>query len=114
MGDLRQAILEAIVAVEVGVDAAYQRKAKAAGATELVGLLLKRMRNLKDQLKSGAEAVLGTSYYAVDTVGYPRIIKLEERRNDIVHNGAEPDVTTSELREMLTAVRSLLEWLQTV
>ncbi len=112
--DLRWAILEAVIAVEVAIDAAYQRKAKAAGTTEVVTLLLKRMRDLRSQLKVGAEAILGTSYYTVDQVGYQRIIELEDRRNDIVHNGADPGVSAVQLGTMLFAVRALLEWLQSV
>jgi hypothetical protein len=44
---------------------------------------------------------------------YQRVIKLDQRRNDIVHNGAEPAVSAAELNQMLVAVLDLLEWLET-
>lgn len=110
--DFRQAILESAIAVEVALDEAYRLKAEANGTWPVVKLLLEKMRGLRDQLTDGAKVVLGASFSEVDNTSHTRVLALAERRNDIVHNGADPDVTETELREMLAAVRALIEWLE--
>lgn len=103
----RQAILEAAIAVEVGLDAAYRRVGK---DPESVELLIKFVP-LREQMLKGANAVVGQSYAAADAKGYSRIDKLVTERNAIVHEGASGNLSESDLRECLGSVADLLTWL---
>lgn len=103
----RQAILEAAIAVEVGIDAAYRRVGK---GQPHIDLLIKYVR-LEDQLKAGAGAVFGRSYAEVDAKGHEQIRQLLKERNDIVHEGGSGQLAEADLGEKLNAVRELLTWL---
>jgi hypothetical protein len=111
-GNLRQAILEAAISVEVALDSAYRRVADVHAELEpIVGLLIKNLRSIDEQMKEGALAILGQSYASVSPVHYEQIKALMTERNHIVHDGAAGPTEVLNVERKLAAVNALLHWL---
>lgn len=113
--NLRQAIIEAAIAVEVALDAAYRR----VGQNEprlnpILKVLIKNLRSIDDQMKEGAAAVLGQSFAAADPASFEKVKALMTERNDIVHNGAPGPTDRTSVQSKLSAVFALLQWLDSL
>lgn len=113
--DLRQAVLEAAIAVEVALDGAFRRMGEMHPEIKpMVTLLIKNQRSIREQMKEGAQAVLGQSYAAVSADNYELIASLMVERNAIVHDGTSGPLDPSDVSGKLAAVRHMLEWLDTL
>src|SRR5260370_38448850 len=110
--DLRQAILEAAIAVEVALDGAYRRVAHRQPKLEpMISLVIKNQRSIREQMKEGALAVLHESYATASVGNYERINALMSERNEIVHNGAPGPTDTVEVERKLGSAYALFQWL---
>jgi len=105
-GDVRQAIIEAAIAVEVG---SKEGVLKTDPTSDLVKLLVARA-HLHELRTTVAKAVLGQSYADFNPRNHKLILTLTEERQGIVHSGAQPTASRSATASWLKAVQDLLEW----
>ena len=102
--DLTGALVEAVSAAEIGIVQALIRRA---GGSELMRYATRRYH--QDLLKKVCAETLGHSYADVQKSDYDLIDALTKQRNNLVHNGTQPN--PEELRTQVPAVGRLLLWL---